>query len=596
MEISATVIEDSVSASGSRLTTFVLSYPRFVHCFDDKTEVLAEINKMRRFYPWSEVINHKGKIAAYAEDGSIKFETPSAYIAQQYEGQLLTVENQRLNFSVTPEHRMYVGSRKSYGDQWGIVLAKDLYKTQKRFKTFGFVADGTEVGTNKAKLLGFFVGDGTLPSKGRQGIFHLKKTRKIEYLHSLLKELNLKFTFSEYEDGTSHTRCEKIPEFEDCYTIDGQKCIPNIIFNGTPADMFAFMDGLWNSDGSTDKGYCSVFNTSSIHVANGLNTIAAMCGEHINLTNPYSGIYKLTRTTETEPILRRDKTPVQSVDYKGIVYCATVSTGLLLVRRKGIVHISGNCELLTHTRFGRNASSSRAIPIATMIDRAVNKTAYPVEWGSNQKGMQAGPPLSPKDEERAKGLWKAAAETAAGYAKQLADIGVHKQIANRLIENFQNIEVVVTSSHWANFYALRNHKDAQPEIKAVASKMLVAHRASVPKVLAPGEWHLPFVSQDERNSLEVDVALKISAARCARVSYLTHDKRKPTLQEDLDLFDRLMGGDVVHASPTQHQARTRVDFDVAPSYGGNLGSQWVQFRKLIPNENISVYEEFRDIP
>lgn len=250
-----------------------------------------------------------------------------------------------------------------------------------------------------------------------------------------------------------------------------------------------------------------------------------------------------------------------------------------------------HAEALTHRVFSRNASSSRAIPIATMIRRATKETAYPVEWGTNQKGMQAGPPLSERDQRRAEGLWLAAAETAARYAQELADVGVHKQIANRLIENFQNIEVVVTSSKWANFYALRNHPDAQPEIKALATQMLQAHRASTPRALKTGDWHLPFVTEAERLALAPDVACKVSAARCARVSYLTHDKKVPTLEEDLALFERLMGGNPKHASPTEHQARRHEHWDLN-SEGGNFGGYWVQFRKTIEGEYIDSYDEF----
>lgn len=264
-----------------------------------------------------------------------------------------------------------------------------------------------------------------------------------------------------------------------------------------------------------------------------------------------------------------------------------------------------HAEFMTHRVFSRNAGSSRAIPVATMIDRALNQTAYPVSWGKNQKGMQANEDLSPKDAERAKGIWKAAAEMACGYAREMIDLGVHKQIANRLIENFQNIEVVVTSTKWANFYALRNHKDAQPEIQELARQMLRAHKNSTPKVLAPGQWHLPFVSLDEQRSLAMDVACKVSAARCARVSYLTHDKQNPTVELDLGLYDKLMGGDVVHASPLEHQCRPidptqDRECDGGPGYssvvrtdlGGNLGKEWVQFRKTIANEYVWEYNEF----
>ena len=256
-----------------------------------------------------------------------------------------------------------------------------------------------------------------------------------------------------------------------------------------------------------------------------------------------------------------------------------------------------HAELLTHRVFSRNASSSRAIPIGTMIDRAINHTAYPVHWGKNQKGMQADEELSPKDQERAKGLWAGAAQMAARYAMELANVGVHKQIANRLIENFQNIEVVVTSTKWANFFALRNHPDAQPEIQELARQMLKAYRNSKPTLLSGGQWHLPFVGKTERIALEDTVACKISSARCARVSYLTHDKRKPTVEEDLQLFERLMGGNPKHASPTEHQAMvpTQELYDFSPElFQSNLGSYWVQYRKTIPNESIDTYDDIQD--
>lgn len=249
-------------------------------------------------------------------------------------------------------------------------------------------------------------------------------------------------------------------------------------------------------------------------------------------------------------------------------------------------------ELMTHRFFSRNASSSRAIPIATMVDRALNKTAMPVFWGLNQKGMQASQEASPDAQFMAKAIWKEAAQSAVNYAMKLQELGIHKQIANRLIENFQNIETVVTSAQWANWYALRNHPDAQPEIKALTAKMLEAHRASVPEMLTYGDWHLPYVGPAERIAYKTDVTLKVSAARCARVSYLKHDGTKATVDEELDLYSRLVDRTPKHASPVEHQAQPAPD----PStnvLGGNLGPNWIQFRKTIPDECVTEYEEFR---
>ncbi len=260
-------------------------------------------------------------------------------------------------------------------------------------------------------------------------------------------------------------------------------------------------------------------------------------------------------------------------------------------------------ELMTYRVFSRCASSSRAIPIAKMIERATKQTAYPVYWGKNQKGMQAFEELSPKDQERARGVWLGAAEMAARYAQELADIGVHKQTANRLIENFQNIEVVVTSTKWANFFAQRNHPDAQPEIKELAEVMLKAFRASTPVRRVAGDLHLPFVTQAERDSVDLtdfetaQTWLKISSARCARVSYLNHLGKAPVAEEDRALFEKLVGGDIKHASPTEHPCRvgSYEDLDLnTEAFDSNFGFPWVQFRKYIPNEVVTKYEEFDD--
>ena len=63
----------------------------------------------------------------------------------------------------------------------------------------------------------------------------------------------------------------------------------------------------------------------------------------------------------------------------------------------------------------------------------------------------------------------------------------------------------------------------------------------------------------ELQEWSVQDLLKASSARCARVSYLTHDFKSPSLDKDADLFDKLVGSDPMHASPIEHQATYAVD-------------------------------------
>jgi hypothetical protein len=258
-----------------------------------------------------------------------------------------------------------------------------------------------------------------------------------------------------------------------------------------------------------------------------------------------------------------------------------------------------HAEFMTHRVFSRNASSSRAIPIQKLIDLIKEDTAMPIHWGKNQPGMQAHEELSPGAIESAKGIWTAARNGAIACAEAMTQIGAHKQIANRILEPFSHITVLVTSDCWNNFFALRDHPDAQPEIRELARQMMKAMDESVPQVLqSPDEWHLPYIdeqdvkdAQDKIRSTSITRAMPtrsevakilcaISAARCARVSYLTHDKKRPTLEEDMNLFYRLAHANPPHMSPCEHQAH--------PSYQAREGNfrNWSQFRHTIQDNTV----------
>lgn len=210
----------------------------------------------------------------------------------------------------------------------------------------------------------------------------------------------------------------------------------------------------------------------------------------------------------------------------------------------------------------RNASSSRAIPVMKMIERTMADPAFFVHIGKNEPGMQANEEVSPEIAEKFKSEWISLGQIVASYVGRWAtEYGIHKQVANRALEAWQHIHVIATMTEDHNFFELRDHDDAQPEIRELAKKMRAAKDASTP-VLRPFDrlsakaWHLPYVTAAEREQYDdqPELLAKLSAARCARVSYLTHMGLPPTIAEDLMLYERLVGGVPLHASPIEHQA------------------------------------------
>lgn len=239
-----------------------------------------------------------------------------------------------------------------------------------------------------------------------------------------------------------------------------------------------------------------------------------------------------------------------------------------------------HAEFMTHRVFSRNSSSSRAIPVAKMIEQVRNNPAMPIHWGKNQPGMQANEQLSGKALENTIANWRQAAINAADVAEFMAMDGAHKQVANRILEPFQYMHVIVTATEWQNYFHLRAHPDAQPEIHELAIQMKRAMDASEPRHLEGGEWHMPYVRWIERTELDLEVCLKISAARCARVSYLTHDGQTPLIEKDLELYERLVGSKPLHASPIEHQATPMTD----ASYWSNNFRGWLQHRALVEEQ------------
>jgi len=270
-------------------------------------------------------------------------------------------------------------------------------------------------------------------------------------------------------------------------------------------------------------------------------------------------------------------------------------------------------EFNTHRVFSRNSASSRAIPIVKQLRRVLEEPYVPIEFGSNQPGMQAGAALSGEKREAAEREWLRARDDAVrrviglvtepdalsaedgllGALQQIEQVirdraqpsewlNVHKQVANRLLEPFMWHTVIVTATEWDNFWNLRCHPDAQPEIKLIAEKMRSAMEASEPAELEWDEWHLPLVRPEDRDQVaSTEDLIKVSVGRCARVSYLTHAGKRD-LNADIELYDRLISSG--HMSPLEHPARPLTAAELEENeWSGNFRG-WYSYRKTISGE------------
>ena len=272
-------------------------------------------------------------------------------------------------------------------------------------------------------------------------------------------------------------------------------------------------------------------------------------------------------------------------------------------------------EFNTMRAISKNSSSSRAIPVSKMLEHTKNINLKPIYFGSKKSGMQAGDELSGEDLQYAKSTWESALYSMVHSASILDELGVAKEVTNRLVEPFQLVKVVCTATDWDNFFNLRLHPDADPNICMLAYQMCQAMQESKPIVLKVGEWHLPYIDTDnkfgylaEDTILTLEEAIKFSVASCASVSYRTEGM---TLEKADKIFDMLIKAEVVHSSPLEHIATpieekefcfdipfdgSEVSYRESDSWqdgvthrnrqgqlcSGNLRG-WVQYRHLLPN-------------
>jgi thymidylate synthase ThyX len=250
-------------------------------------------------------------------------------------------------------------------------------------------------------------------------------------------------------------------------------------------------------------------------------------------------------------------------------------------------------EANTHRIFSRNSASSRAIPLHKQIEKVLTDPAIPVVWASEQKGMSGGAEI--QDPEGAKARWEEAAKDAAGWAKSLGNINVHKSIANRLLEPFLMHTVVITATGFNNFFHLRLAAAAQPEIRLVAEAMKTAFDASTPTTLREGFWHLPYIDREDIDAAEkwlyespggvskqrvTSLLVQMSTARCARVSYETQGGKRD-IPEDIRLYTQLSGNG--HYSPMEHVATPDpTNRTVATLAFQNLEGEEVYVERAIP--------------
>lgn len=231
-------------------------------------------------------------------------------------------------------------------------------------------------------------------------------------------------------------------------------------------------------------------------------------------------------------------------------------------------------QVNTYKQITKITSSSRAQPFNKVVEVIENDPFIPLAYQRAHKGMQGTEYFTDEEEIRQRDLeWLTARDKAVEQAKKLNDLGVTKQVTNRILEAYMWVTQLVTGTREA-YEHLFNQRCPEYEVGGVkgrskkemgldlsdeewltcnkghaeihfmdlAEKMYDALRDSEPKELKPGELHIPYLDTPLMTpDLSPEDVIKYSCGLTAHTSYTTiGDGTKMTIEKARGLFDHCL--------------------------------------------------------
>jgi len=154
-------------------------------------------------------------------------------------------------------------------------------------------------------------------------------------------------------------------------------------------------------------------------------------------------------------------------------------------------------ELNTHSLLRRNVASSRAMSYIGRSAYTIKKPYIP-DWTVERRGMVGDVMPSGWRRKAATLIYRSSMYSQYLFGSMLRRIGVHKQ-DNRLLESYSGCTVILTGTEWDNFIKLRLSREAQIPLQVLAGQIDQIIRTADTQELKPGEWHIPFIKDNEQD-------------------------------------------------------------------------------------------------
>lgn len=331
-------------------------------CVDDQTEILTE-SGWKYFSDLSDVDSVAQYVPVGNRDGDIEFVRPSRIIRKEHKGEMVYLKSRYVDQMLTPDHRVvyYYGDDD---DQLRECLAADFVPhTRKRIPVAGHKRDGVRSLSNEDRFKIAFQADGSRSmAANRQGersgtvrcTFTLKKDRKKDRLESILNALDWTWKY-----GRANGTAERIDGQRTIYHVDCPvEYAPDKSFdwvdvtNVSDTWCVEFIDELLHWDGWRSDGCCPLYSNTNKDAIDKVSIVATLGGMQSSAVwrsddrvESYLDCCKLTIFDKANQRMGASGVDKSMVDYDGMVYCVTVPSGAIVIRRNGVISVTGNCHI-----------------------------------------------------------------------------------------------------------------------------------------------------------------------------------------------------------------------------------------------------------
>jgi len=355
------------------------------YCFSEDTEILTN-NGWKYF-------NNLNKNTIYLtfnkEENKLEYQKANKLFIYDYNGIMHNIEQSTISLLVTPNHRVlfdYAGQKRK--SNWRVREIKDLPKYDIKIPSASIFNGKENINQDFLRILAWVITEGHIkPNK----VIAITQSADVNFenvmhIRKLMNKLNFTYNYNNKDFEIDKENSSKIIKYLD----EKIHQIPKNLLSLNTENLKILFEELMRGDGHINKKYPSNMNyaTKSEILRDQVQELCVKIGLrscYKLLSNKWGKWFSIQINGKNYCSIRRKD--IKEVKYNGKIWCPSTKNGFVIIRRKGKISISGNCEWMEkHTI--NYTSAPFIIGIDIRLKRAINSEGFGLFLGRESREQE----------------------------------------------------------------------------------------------------------------------------------------------------------------------------------------------------------------